>query len=87
MLHKEVRAMAKFLFVLTRGLEDTSRSTRCLQLAKIANEAGHDVNVFLTDDGVVYAKNGMAENIVAATGDEMNPYLEALVQAKVPFYV
>jgi hypothetical protein len=45
------------------------------------------VNVFLTDDGVVYAKNGMAENIIAATGDEMNPYLEALVQAKVTFYV
>jgi predicted peroxiredoxin len=79
--------MAKFLFVLTRGMEDTSRSTRCLQLAKVAHEAGHDVHVFLTDDGVVFAKTGMAENIVAATGDEMNPYLESLVQGKVPFYV
>jgi predicted peroxiredoxin len=87
MIHGEVQAMVKFLFVLTRGLEDTSRSTRCLQLAKLAQEAGHDVHVFLTDDGVIYAKTGMAENIVAATGDEMNMYLEALVQAKVPFYV
>lgn len=79
--------MAKFLFVLTRGLEDTSRSTRCLQLARIAQEAGHEVHVFLTDDGVIYAKTGMAENIVAATGDEMNGYLEPLVRANVPFYV
>jgi predicted peroxiredoxin len=58
-----------------------------LQLAKIARDAGHDVHVFLTDDGVMFAKNGMADNIVAATGDEMNTYLEALVQARVPFYV
>lgn len=79
--------MAKFLFVLTRGMEDTSRSTRCLQLARIAQEAGHEVHVFLTDDGVIYAKAGMADNIVAATGDEMISHLEPLVQAKVPFYV
>ena len=79
--------MAKFLFMLTRGLEDTTRPTRCLQLASIAHEAGHDVHVFLTDDGVMFAKKGMADNIVAATGDEMNTHLEALVQARVPVYV
>ena len=78
--------MAKFLFVLTRGLEDPSRATRCMQLANIAKEEGHDVSVFLVDHGVIYAKKGMSDNIVAATGDEMSSYMELLEQKKVPIF-
>ncbi|AFM23005.1 DsrE family protein [Desulfomonile tiedjei] len=79
--------MAKFLFVLSRGLEDPTRATRCMQLAHIARQEGHEVSIFLVDDGVVFAKKGMAENVVAPTGDEMNTYMDFLVQGKVPFYV
>lgn len=79
--------MAQFLFVLTRGLEDPTRATRCMQLAHIAKQAGHDVHVFFTDDGVFLAKKGMAENVVAPTGDEMSDYIGLLTEAKVPFYV
>ena len=79
--------MAKFLFVLSRGLEDPTRSTRCLQLAQIAMQEGHEVRVFLVDDGVVFARKGMTENVVAPTGDEMAKYMETLIQGKVPFYV
>ena len=79
--------MADFLFVLTRGLEDPTRATRCLQLANVAKQEGHEVKVFLTDDAVFLAKKGMAENVVAPTGDDANTYLEHLRQAKVPFYV
>lgn len=35
--------MARFLFVLTRGLEDPTRVTRAFQLAKVAKEKGHEV--------------------------------------------
>lgn len=79
--------MAKFLFVLTRGIEDPTRSVRCMQLAKVAAEEGHDVHVFLTDDGVMHAKTGFSENVVAPTGDDMPNYLEQLIRLKVPFYV
>jgi len=51
--------MEKFLFILTRGLEDPTRVTRTFQLAKVAKEKGNEVNVFLTDDAVVLAKPGI----------------------------
>jgi len=79
--------MSKFLFVLTRGLEDPTRVTRALQLAKVAKEQGDDVNVFLTDDAVVLAKPGMVDQIKAPTGDEAKTYFDYLVENKVPLFV
>lgn len=79
--------MEKFLFVLTRGLEDPTRVTRTFQLAKVANEDGNQVAVFLTDDAVVLAKQGMADYVAAPTGDEAATYLADLVKKEVPFYV
>ncbi len=79
--------MERFLFVLTRGLEDPTRVTRTLQLAKVASQEGHAVAIFLTDDAVVLAKQGMADYVAAPTGDEAITYLSDLVKNKVPFYV
>ncbi len=67
-------------------MEDPSSATRCMQLAHIAKQEGHDVSVFLVDHGVIFAKKGMSENIVAATGDEMSTYMEFLTQGEVPLY-
>ncbi|MBL6996112.1 MAG: sulfur reduction protein DsrE, partial [Desulfobacula sp.] len=36
--------MGRFVFVLTRGLEDPTRVTRSFQLAKAAKENGHDAS-------------------------------------------
>jgi len=79
--------MEKFLFVLTRGLEDPVRVTRALQLAKVAKEKGNEVNVFLMDDAVFLAKRGMIDQIKAPTGDEAGPYLSFLIENKAPIYV
>ena len=79
--------MEKFLFVLTRGLEDPTRVTRTLQLAKVAKEDGNAVAVFLTDDAVFLAKQGMVDYVAAPTGDEAATYLSDLVKNDVPFYV
>jgi predicted peroxiredoxin len=57
-----------------------------MQLASVALEEGHEVNVFFVDNGVFFAKKGMMENIVAPTGDAMEEHAEKLVIAKVPFY-
>ena len=79
--------MEKFLFVLTRGLEDPTRVTRVFQLAKVAKEDGNSVAVFLTDDAVLLAKPGMADYVAAPTGDEAVTYLSDLIKNEVPFYV
>jgi len=79
--------MAKFLFVLTRGMEDPTRATRCFQFAKVAKEEGHEVEIFLTDDAVVLGKVGIADNIKSSSGDELKVYLEYLGKEKVPIYV
>lgn len=79
--------MGKFLFVLTRGMEDPTRVTRALQLAKAAKEAGHETNIFLTDDAALLVKQGMIDNIIAPTGDEAFAHYQYLIQNKVPIYV
>ncbi len=79
--------MAKFLFVLGTGMENPSRPTRCMQLAKVAHEEGHEVHIFLVDNAVFFGKEGMTENIVAPTGDEMDDHMQAIIGAKVPVYV
>jgi predicted peroxiredoxin len=79
--------MGRFLFVMTRGLEDPTRVTRALQLAKVAKEQDHDVNLFLTDDAVVLAKPSMADQVKAPTGDEAKSYLDFLIDKAVPIYV
>lgn len=79
--------MAKFLFVLSRGLEDPTRAVRCFQFAKLAKEEGHEVVVFLIDDGAVFARLGASEQVKAPTGDELKPYLDYLVEHETPILV
>jgi hypothetical protein len=84
---KEGDSMANFLFVITRGLEDPTRVTRALQLAKVAKEKGNEVNIFLTDDAVSISKPGMLANVKAPTGDDAQEYFTFLVEHKVPIFV
>ena len=79
--------MQNFVFVLTRGLEDPTRVTRSLQLAKAAKELGHGVSLFLTDDAVSLAKKGMIDNVVAPTGDEASGHLFYLIDNDAPIYL
>lgn len=79
--------MAKFLFILTTGTENPSKAVRCLQLARVAKEEGHEVHLFLTDEAVIFGKTGMCEHVVAPTGDEMEVHLTELINRQVPVYV
>jgi len=79
--------LEKFLFVLNRGLEDPIRATRAFQLAKVAKEKGHEVNIFLVDDAVAYGILGLADHVVAPTGDNAKQYLDYLIENKVTFYL
>lgn len=75
--------MADFLFVL--GTDDPSKATRCMQLAKVAVEGGHQTAVFLVDDGVVFAGKETPD-VKARTGDGVGQYLPFLVENGVPFH-
>ena len=77
--------MANFLFVLSA--DDNQKATRCFQFAKIAHGKGHNVNIFLIDDGVVWADNSRDFNAATPTGDCPNDYLPYLVENEIPIGV
>ncbi len=77
--------MAKFLFILSH--DDNDKATRCFQFAKIAQEKGHQVNVFLIDSGVMWADKQRDFTQKTGTGDCPNDYLPFLVENEVPIGV
>jgi predicted peroxiredoxin len=72
--------VGKMLFIISNGFEKAGRATRAFQFAKVAKEKGHDVKVFLVDDAIHWAQLGMAEGVRAATGEEMKPFINYLVE-------
>lgn len=48
--------MSKYLFVLVRGPEESSRVGHCLRLAKLAVLKGHEVSLYLMGEAVVLAQ-------------------------------
>jgi tRNA 2-thiouridine synthesizing protein D len=79
--------MTKFLFVLSRGPEDTTRAVRAMFLAKVAATKGHDVTVFLLDEAVYWTNLGMAERVSIPTGDAMIDQIRELQDKGVKFLV
>lgn len=74
--------MANFLFVLSR--DNNQAATRCFQFAQIAHSKGHQVNLFLIDDGVMWADSSRDLTTNTPTGDCPNDYLPYLVDNEVP---
>jgi tRNA 2-thiouridine synthesizing protein D len=79
------KGMVNFLFVLSQ--DDTDKATRCFQFAKIAHSKGHRVNVFMVDDGVLWANRERDLTQKTRTGDSPNDYLPYLVENEVPIGV
>jgi predicted peroxiredoxin len=79
--------MSKFLFVLSRGPEDVTRSVRALFLAKIAANKGHQVTVFLLDEAVYWTNLSMAEKVRIPTGDAMIDQIKDLLAKDVKILV
>ncbi len=77
--------MANFLFVLSRN--ENVAATRCFQFAKIAHSKGHQVDVFMIDDGVRWADSSRDFDQKTETGDCPNDYLPYLVENNVPIGV
>ena len=77
--------MVNFLFVLSRN--ENEAATRCFQFAKIAHSKGHQVDVFMIDDGVRWADSSRDFDQKTETGDCPSDYLPYLVEKNVPIGV
>ncbi len=68
------------VIALSCGTDNPNRSARAFHLATIAHKEGKNVTVFLLDEGVYLGKQGLADNLKAATGDvadDLIAYLQA----------
>ncbi len=75
------------LITISCGTDNPNRATRGLFLATIAQKKGKNVTVFLLDDGVYLAREGIAQNLKAATGDSADDSLAHLQAHEVPILV
>ncbi len=75
------------LVTLSCGTDNPNRATRALFLAAVAQKKGKNVTVFLLDDGVYLAREGVAKNLKAATGDSADDSLAHLQAHNVPILV
>lgn len=75
------------LIVISCGTDNPNRSTRGIHLATVAHKAGKNVTVFLLDDAVNLAKEGMIDYLRAATGDIADDLMTYLQAKGVPILV
>ena len=77
--------MANFVYTLSKN--DVSLATRCFQFAKLTHEKGHTVNIFLIEDGTLWADNTRDFKEKAKTGDIPDDYFPYLVENEIPIGV
>lgn len=77
----------KVLILLSCGTNNTNRSTRAFHLATVAHKEGKQVTMFLLDEAVYLAKDGLITHVRAATGDVADDLLTYLQAHEVPILV
>ena len=75
------------VIALSCGTDNPNRSTRAIHLATIAHKEGKNTTLFLLDEGVYIAKEGLAEHLRAATGDVADDLITYLQAHDVPILV
>lgn len=79
--------MAKMLFTISKGMEGAQMIARAFHFAKVAKEKGHDVTIFLLEDGVYWAQFGMTDDFITTTRESMKEMVDYLSNNGVTFYV
>ena len=75
------------VIALSCGTNDTNRATRAIMLATVAHREGKNTCLFLLDEGVYLAKEGIITNVRAATGDLADDHMAYLQANEVPILV
>ncbi len=73
--------------VLSCGTDNPNRATRALFLAATAKKQGKNTTLFLLDEAVYLAKEGISAHVRAATGDSADDHLSYLQEYEVPILV
>lgn len=66
--------------IVSCGTDNPNRATRAIHLATIAHKQGKNTTLFLLDEAVYLAKQGLIAHLRAATGDiadDLMTYLQA----------
>jgi predicted peroxiredoxin len=75
------------VITLSCGTNNPNRATRAVHLATVAHKEGKNVTVFLLDEAVYIAKEGLALHLKAATGDVADDLITYLQAHEVPILV
>ena len=75
------------VIALSCGTNNPNRATRAFHLATVAHKEGKKVSVFLLDEAVYLAREGLADNLRAATGDIADDMIAYLQAHEVPIIV
>lgn len=84
---KERQMTENVLITLACGTNNPNRATRAVHLATVAHKEGKNVTVFLLDEAVYIAKEGLALHLRAATGDVADDLIAYLQAHEVPILV
>jgi predicted peroxiredoxin len=72
------------VIVVSCGTDNPNRATRAIHLATVAHKEGKKVTLFLLDEAVYLAKQGLIAHLRAATGDVADDLLTYLQANGVP---
>jgi predicted peroxiredoxin len=75
------------VIVLSCGTDNPNRATRAFFLAAAAKKQKKNTTLFLLDEAVYLAKEGMTAQLRAATGDSADDHLSYLQEYEVPILV
>lgn len=75
------------VITLACGTNNPNRATRAIHLATVAHKEGKNVTLFLLDEAVYIAKEGLALHLRAATGDVADDLITYLQAHEVPILV
>ena len=75
------------VIVLSCGTDNPNRATRAFFLAAAAKKQNKNTTLFLLDEAVYLAKEGMTAHLRAATGDSADDHLSYLQEYEVPILV
>ncbi len=72
------------LVTVSCGTNNPNRATRAIHLATVAHKEGKNVTLFLLDEAVYLAREGLIDNLRAATGDVADDLMTYLQAHEVP---
>ncbi len=78
--------MARLLFQITTGPENTTKGALGLIVARTAAADGHDVDVFFAGDGVDYLRRETREAATGVGTGNVDEHFDALVAAGAGLY-